>query len=70
MAQNHGAGGLDSSVSDRVAKEIEHFTRALEAARANPTPRALDELEQAADRLMRATGRVLIELGRLRGGSD
>jgi len=67
MARNHGTGGLDPGVSNRVTEEIETFTEALEAATANPTPKALDKLEDAADHLMRATGRVLIELGRLRG---
>lgn len=67
MARNHGAGGLDPGVSDRVTEEIETFTKALEAATANPTPRTLSDLEDAADHLMRSTGRVLIELGRLRG---
>jgi hypothetical protein len=66
MAPNRGTG-LDPSVSDRVTEEIKTFTEALEAATANPTPRALEKLEEAADHLMRATGRVLIELGRLRG---
>lgn len=62
-------GELDRSVGDRVSKEIEGFAEALEAASANPTPRTLDELEEAADGLMRAAGRVLIEVGRLRSGS-
>jgi hypothetical protein len=69
MAHNHGTGGLDRSVTDRVTEEIDTFTKALEAATTNPTPKALDHLEEAADHLMRATGRVLIELGRLRGNS-
>jgi hypothetical protein len=68
MARNHGTGGLDPGVSDRVTEELETFTKALGAATANPTPKALDDLADAADHLMRATGRVLIELGRLRGG--
>ena len=67
MARNHGTGGLDPGVSDRITEEIETFTKALRAATTNPTPNALNDLEDAADHLMRATGRVLIELGRLRG---
>lgn len=59
--------GLDPSVSDRVSGEIERFTEALEAAMVSPTAEALNKLEEATDHLMRATGRVLIELGRLRG---
>ena len=46
---------------------METFTEALEAATANPTPEALDKLREAADHLMRATGRVLIEVERLLG---
>jgi hypothetical protein len=43
------------------------FTEALDAAMANPTPDALDKLRDAADQLMRATGRVLIELEQMHG---
>jgi hypothetical protein len=67
MARNQGKGGLDPIVSERVTEEIEAFSEALEAARVSPTRQALDKLEDAADHLMRATGRVMIELGRLRG---
>jgi chaperonin cofactor prefoldin len=66
MARNHGTSGLDPSVSDRASAEIERFSEALEAAMVDPTTDALNELEEAADDLMRATGRVLIEVGRLR----
>lgn len=67
MARNHGASGLDPSVSDRVSGEVERFSEALEAVMVSPTAEALNKLEEAADHLMRATGRLLIELGRLRG---
>lgn len=67
MARNHGPSGLDPSVSNRVGEEIARFTEALDAAMVSPTAEALNKLEEAADHLMRATGRVLIELGRLRG---
>jgi len=70
VSRNHETGGLSQSVSDRMTEEIEIFSEALEAATVNPTPKTLDKLEEAADHLMRATGRVLIELGRLRGNQQ
>jgi len=70
MAPTHGTRGLDRRVSDRVSEEIEIFSEALEKALANPTLKTLDKLEEAADQLMRATGRVMIELGRLRTNQE
>lgn len=67
MADDRTNGGISPGVHDRVVEEMETFTEALEAAAANPTPEALDKLRQAADRLMRATGRVLIDVERLLG---
>jgi hypothetical protein len=55
---------LSKPLRNRVADEMEQFTRALDAAAANPTHQALDVLREAADQLMRAVGRVLIEIGR------
>lgn len=60
-----GTDGLDPSLRDRLADQIERFTDALDAAIANPTSQTLDDLRRAADRLMRATARVLIEAQRL-----
>jgi hypothetical protein len=42
------------------------FSEALDATLANPTPQLLERLRSAADELMRSTGRVLIEIERLR----
>lgn len=67
MADNHKNSGISAGVHDRVTEEVETFIEALEAATANPTPEALDKLREAADHLMRATGRVLIEVERLLG---
>lgn len=67
MGRNQ-AQGLDSSISDRVTDAIHTFKEALAEAKGNPSSETYGKLEEAADRLMRATGRVLIELGRLREG--
>jgi hypothetical protein len=62
--------GIDPSLRERVMEEIGIFTDALEAASANPTDEALDELRKAADQLMRAVGRVLIEIADQRGHQE
>lgn len=59
--------GIDPSLRERVIKEMSTAADALDAATANPTDEALDELYEAADKLMRALGRVLIETERQRG---
>ncbi len=66
MSQHGNNGGISSSVYERVIEQIETFSEALEEARTNPTDEALDRLRDAADELMRATGRILIEVERLR----
>jgi len=62
--------GIDPSLRERVTEQISIVTDALDAATTNPTDDALDELREAADKLMRALGRVLIEIERQRGGSQ
>jgi len=62
--------GIDPSLRERVMEQIGTFTDALEAASANPTDEALDELHKAADDLMRAVGRVLIEIAHQRGHQE
>jgi hypothetical protein len=42
------------------------MTDALDAAIASPTDHNLEKLHEETDKLMRALGRVLIEIGRLR----
>lgn len=59
--------GIDPSLRDRVVEHIRTVTDALDLAVANPTDEALDELHGAADQLMRALGRILIETARQRG---
>jgi hypothetical protein len=58
------ASGVDQKLRERLAREIATFNDALEAAVQAPTSKSLDSLAQAADRLMRAVGRVLIEAKR------
>jgi hypothetical protein len=60
-------GGIDPSLRERVIDAIGRATDALEAASANPSDDTLDELHQAADNLMRALGRVILEIERQRG---
>jgi hypothetical protein len=62
--------GIDPSLRERVMEEIGIFTDALEAASANPTDEALDDLRKASDNLMRAVGRVLIEIAHQRGQQE
>jgi hypothetical protein len=57
---------IDPDLRERVIEQISMVTDALDAAFAKPTNDALDELAEAADSLMRALGRVLIEIGRQR----
>jgi hypothetical protein len=56
--------GIAPDLRDRVMESIPILTDALAAATSNPTETALDALRAAADELMRALGRVLIEIER------
>ena len=53
---------LNESLRDRVAEAIERFNEALSEAEKNERPENLENLADAADRLMRAVGRVLIDV--------
>ena len=55
---------LDPSLRERVVGRIEPFVDALDEAVANPEPATIDNLREAADELMRAVARVMLELGR------
>lgn len=57
-------GKIDPALRDRVVANMKPLIDALDEALQNPTPEALDRVREAADRLMRATARVLIEIGR------
>ena len=61
---------MDESLLNRVAEATERFTDAVNAAQAEESPRRLNDLADAADRLMRAAGRVLIEAKRQLGNAD
>ena len=56
--------GLDASLRQRVVERIEPFVDALDEAVANPKPETIEDLQKAADELMRAIARVMLELGR------
>jgi hypothetical protein len=61
--------GIDPALRERVMEEIPVLEDALDAAVANPTDDRLDQLRAATDLLMRALGRVLIEIERQRNAS-
>lgn len=54
---------VDPALRDRIVQDAEALTDALDQAVANPAPATLDRLREAADQLMRATARVLLETG-------
>jgi hypothetical protein len=58
--------GIDPTLRDRVMENIRAVTDALDAAAANPDDDSLDELRKAMNDLMRALGRILIEIERQR----
>lgn len=68
MGVGNGGGSrrIDPKVRARVMEQIPVVTDALDAAIANPTDDVLDGLREAADELMRALGRVLLEVERQR----
>jgi hypothetical protein len=55
---------MGESLRERVAQATEVFHVAFSAAQTEDTPRNLNELVDAADALMRAVARVLIEAKR------
>jgi hypothetical protein len=72
VAVGNGSGprGIDPMVRDRIMEQIPVVTDALDAAMANPTDDVLDELREATDKLMRALGRVLLEVERQRSAPE
>lgn len=56
-----GDAGMNDSLRSRVAEAIERFNEALSEAEKDETLYNLEKLAGAADRLMRAVGRILIE---------
>lgn len=61
--------GIDRELRERVNEESAILTDALDAAVADPTNDNLEELRAAADKLMRALGRILIEIARQQSAS-
>jgi len=47
-----------------VVGRIKPFVDALDEAVVNPKPETIEDLQKAADKLMRAIARVMLELGR------
>jgi hypothetical protein len=68
--EDDGPAGIPPTLRERVIEQIGIATDALEAASANPNDETLDELYQAADNLMRALGRVILEIERQRGQQE
>jgi hypothetical protein len=58
--------GGDPTLRRRVTEQMPIVTDALDAAIASPTDHNLEKLHEETDKLMRALGRVLIEIERLR----
>jgi len=59
--------GISEDLRHRVDEELKDFNEALAAVQEDETPHNLENLAVAADRLMRAIGRVLIEAKRALG---
>jgi hypothetical protein len=55
---------IDPAVRDRVTDLISLFVDALDEAMNNPSPQTADELRKAADDLMRAVARVILEVSK------
>jgi hypothetical protein len=64
MTTDGNGGAIDSTVRDRVMRQIEAFEQALDDAEQNPSSANQDKLHKAADELMRAVAGVLLELGK------
>jgi hypothetical protein len=58
---------ISEDLRDRVDEALKHFNDAFVAALKGETSQNLEDLVDAADRLMRAVGRVLIEAKRQLG---
>lgn len=56
------SSGISEDLQDRVDEELKHFNEAFAAALKAETSQNLEILADAADGLMRAVGRVLIEV--------
>lgn len=68
MTTNKNAAPTLSALRDPIADRMAALNKAIDAAIANPTPAAYDELRTATERVMRAMAQLLIAIGRLQGG--
>jgi hypothetical protein len=64
VARKRSSDKRAASLRGRVVGRIEPFLDTLDAAVANPKPETIEDLQKAADELMRAIARVMLELGR------
>ena len=55
---------MDRALRQRVGGRVDAFVDALDAVPVNPNPKAIVDLRLAADELMRAVARIMLELGR------
>lgn len=60
------AAGLGTELRNRVMSDARELADAFDAVFADARPENLDRLSNAADRLMRSAGRVMIETQRIR----
>jgi hypothetical protein len=61
---------ISEDLRDRVDEGLTDFSNAFAATQQDETPENLENLADAADRLMRTIGRVLIEAKRALGGAE
>jgi hypothetical protein len=60
----NGGAALDLALRERVVGRHRAFVDALDEAVVNYEPETIEDLQRAADELMRAIARVMLELGR------
>ncbi len=64
--EDSGPLGIDPATRDRVLEQIRAVSEALDITVVDRTNDKRDELRKAADALMRALGRIILELERKR----
>jgi hypothetical protein len=62
--RNVERAALDLSVRERIVGRIAPFVDALDEAVINSKPETIEDLQEAADELMRAIARVMLDLRR------
>jgi hypothetical protein len=54
--------GLDPVTRRRISEEMQALNDAMDSFAANPSPETREQLRKACDELMRAAGRMLLDL--------